>query len=375
MKKHILHRFLTVFLVFGALLFCDWGVRQIYLLLWKKPFQDLHPHRVPNPVYHHGILPNQASEDIYGPYRAPYFSNSLGFRDAEVREIPLVGNQPRVLLIGDSFTEAGPIPWNRSFAGILAGRLAEKKVEVLNAGVASYCPEIMLAKVRYYLEKVGLKVDQIVVFIDISDIKDELFYRPDENDNVQAVPYGPFHAHAADLARVDEICNWLETRIEKNFVILGAIVRNARLQWRRSTSKTGVMASDEIPDWAYNWPDYQGPYRELVERGLAEAKDNMTQLADLLKSKRVSLTVVVYPWPQQVRAGIRPSRAETEWSSWADQHQARFISLFPLFVNDTPADEIIAEYYWKNDAHWNEAGHAKVAKELLNQLVLPSSKK
>ncbi|NCY21881.1 hypothetical protein EBX31_07985 [bacterium] len=85
--------------------------------------------------------------------------------------------------------------------------------------------------------------------------------------------------------------------------------------------------------------------------------------------------MVAYQWPQQIRVGTRPSRAETEWSSWADQHQARFISLFPLFVNDTPANELIAEYYWENDAHWNEVGHAKVAKELLNQLVLPSAKK
>ena len=225
-------RLLAACLFTVGFLALDWGVRQLYLLVWKKPFQDLHPHRVRNEIYHHGILPNQESEDIYGPFRAPYFSNSLGFRDARIREVPLAGGQPRILLVGDSFTEAGPIPWGETFAGILSSTLAEKEIEVLNAGVASYCPEIELAKVRYYLEKVGLKVDQIVVFIGISDIKDELFYRSDENGNVQAVPYGPFHAHAADLARVDEICNWLETRIEKNFVILGAIVRNTRLQWR-----------------------------------------------------------------------------------------------------------------------------------------------
>lgn len=358
-------RFLAAGLVAVVFLAGDWGVRQLYLLLWKKPFQDLHPHRVRNEIYHHGILPNQVSEDIYGPFRAPYFSNSLGFRDGKVRDVPMVSDEPRILFIGDSFTEAGPIPWQKTFVGLVAEALSKKQIEVLNAGVASYCPEIMAAKIRYYLKDQGLRVDRVVVFIDISDVKDELFYRKDDAGCVQSVPYGPFHEDAKDLARIDDICNWLEVKVEKNFVIVGAAVRNLRLQWRRHTSKTGVMASDEIPDWAYNWPDYKGPYANFVEQGLKKAKDNMTQLAGFLHQERIPLTVVVYPWPQQVRAGTRPSRAETEWGNWARENGGQFISLFPVFVNQEPAGQIIQKYYWKNDAHWNEEGHRLVAEALL----------
>ena len=358
-------RFLAAGLVAVVFLAGDWGVRQLYLLLWKKPFQDLHPHRVRNEIYHHGILPNQVSEDIYGLFRAPYFSNSLGFRDGKVRDVPMVSDEPRILFIGDSFTEAGPIPWQKTFVGLVAEALSKKQIEVLNAGVASYCPEIMAAKIRYYLKDQGLRVDRVVVFIDISDVKDELFYRKDDAGCVQSVPYGPFHEDAKDLARIDDICNWLEVKVEKNFVIVGAAVRNLRLQWRRHTSKTGVMASDEIPDWAYNWPDYKGPYANFVEQGLKKAKDNMTQLAGFLHQERIPLTVVVYPWPQQVRAGTRPSRAETEWGNWARENGGQFISLFPVFVNQEPAGQIIQKYYWKNDAHWNEEGHRLVAEALL----------
>ena len=44
---------------------------------------------------------------------------------------------------------------------------------------------------------------------------------------------------------------------------------------------------------------------------------------------------------------------------------AQFISLFPVIVNQAPAEEIIQNYYWKNDAHWNEEGHRSVAEALL----------
>jgi hypothetical protein len=122
---------------------------------------------------------------------------------------------------------------------------------------------------------------------------------------------------------------------------------------------------DAIPDWAYNWPDYRGPYEELVEKGLARTKSEMTLLAQELKKLGVPLTLVVYPWPQQVKAGTRPSRCETEWSRWAQENNAQFISLFPVFVNLESAEQVIRKYYWKNDAHWNEEGHRLVADALL----------
>jgi hypothetical protein len=92
----------------------------------------------------------------------------------------------------------------------------------------------------------------------------------------------------------------------------------------------------------------------------------MTLLTQELKKLGVPLTLVVYPWPQQVKAGTKPSRSETEWASWAKENEAQFISLFPVFVNQEPSEQVIQKYYWKNDAHWNEEGHRLVAEALLH---------
>lgn len=352
----------------------DFGVRQLYLKFWKKPFRDLHPLRVPDEYFHHGIKPNAQGVDVFGPYSAPYFSNSLGLRDERIREVPPVAGHPRILFIGDSFTEAGPIPWENSFVGRVAKALEARDIEVLNAGVASYCPTTERVKLRHLLEKKGLKVDRVVLFLDISDLKDGFYYEEGPDGKVRQIPYGPFAEKAGQLRRIDEICGWLETHVEKNFVILGALVRNARLQWRRHASATGVTEYDAIPDWAYNWPDYRGPFEELVEKGLAKTKEEMTRLAADLKARGIPLTLVVYPWPQQVRAGTKPSRVETEWGAWAKEHGVQFITLFPLFVNDRPAEEILGKFYWNNDCHWNEEGHRLVAEALLDPrtgLALP----
>ena len=343
----------------------DFGVRQLYLKFWKKPSLDTHPLRQPDDNFHHGIKPNSEGVDTYGPYSAKYFSNSMGLRDEKIRSVSLVADHPRIIFIGDSFTEGGPIQWEKTFVGRISGALKSQGVEVLNAGVASYCPTTERVKLRYLLRTQGLKVDRVVLCLDISDLKDEFYYEEGADGKVQQVAYGPFREKAKKLHRADAICDWLEIRVEKNFVILGAIIRNSRLTWRRHASSTGVVEYDAIPDWAYNWPDYRGPYEELVEKGLARTKSEMTLLAQELKKLGVPLTLVVYPWPQQVKAGTRPSRCETEWSRWAQENNAQFISLFPVFVNQESAEQVIRKYYWKNDAHWNEEGHRLVADALL----------
>lgn len=344
----------------------DYGVRQVYLRIRKKPPADKPGLRIPDPLFHHGIKPNAQGIDIFGPYSAIYYSNSMGLRDAEIRKVSLVTTQPRILFIGDSFTEAGPIPWEKTFVGRIAYELNPRGVEVLNAGVASYCPTTERVKLRYLLVDQSLKVDRVVLCLDISDLKDEFYYEEGADGKVQQVPYGPFRQKEEQLGKADAICEWLESHVEKNFVILGAIVRNSRLTWRRHASSTGVTEYDAIPEWAYNWPDYRGPYEGLVEKGLARTKSEMTLLALELKKLGVPLTLVVYPWPQQVKAGSKPSRAETEWSRWAQENNAQFISLFPVFVNQESAEQVIRNYYWKNDAHWNEEGHRLVADALLD---------
>ena len=133
-QGRVSHRGFAILLGLLVALGMDYGVRQVYLRIRKKPPADKPGLRIPDPLFHHGIKPNAQGIDIFGPYSAPYYSNSMGLRDAEIREVSLVTNQPRILFIGDSFTEAGPIPWEKTFVGRVAGELKPRGVEVLNAG-------------------------------------------------------------------------------------------------------------------------------------------------------------------------------------------------------------------------------------------------
>jgi hypothetical protein len=130
--------------------------------------------RVADPIFDHGLVPNFDGYDVWGEARYRFFTNSLGFKDGAVREVPLKASSRRILLMGDSFAEAIGIPYESTFFGLLNrdGQAREQKVEFLDGGVASYSPSIYYKKVKYLLDR-GLQFDEVVLLSDSSDVEDE----------------------------------------------------------------------------------------------------------------------------------------------------------------------------------------------------------
>ena len=366
------HRVLAVLLTLSLVLLLDFGVRAAYRTFWKKKSPPVVTHRTAQAEYHHGLRPNMTVTDRIGGREYPFFSNSLAMRDREVRQVSLQKASPRILFIGDSFTEGVGLPWEQTFVGKVQTALTPAGVEVLNAGVNSYCPLLIRHRLRDLVERQGLELDRVVVLIDISDVLQELQYRETPDGSVEAIPYAPFEKQAAALDRANRVQDWLEQNVEDRFVLLGALSRNLRLWWRSNDSAT--LLWDRMGDWAWNWPDSKGPYRELIDRGLSSAAAQMGDLARHLKSRKIALTVVVYPWPQQLGSPFQPGEAERFWGEWARNQGVDFISLYPRFRELGPAAEVREKYYFRGDSHWNAVGHAEVAAALVGpfrEQILP----
>jgi len=367
-------------LVISAVLLLDFGTRQIYLAiknLDSASSQGVIPleqrpspkHRCPHPAYNHGLVPNSSGIDIFGPTQTMYYVNSAGFRDSQIRSVDISSGQPRILLLGDSFAEGVGVPWPETLAGRLAKRLRSGGVEVLNAAVASYCPSLMSAKLAYLFQKQGLRVDVLVVFIDISDIEDELTY--------VALPAGGFQSKETSGFNSPKYwtwdkktSDWMEARLEKNFTLLGAISRNLRQAWRQMGSPGGTPELKRA-----SWPEYRGPAESLIQEGLDKARNSMDDIAAMAKKHGATLLVVIYPWLEQVDAAISPSRPELFWSRWCQEKGVRLINLFPLFV--PLGKDYEKKYCLEGDGHWNPEGHRVVAEAILphlkETLTLPSS--
>ncbi len=327
----------------------------------KKMQEAEHAIRTSSTIYHHDLKPLKSARVLWGNLRYTLTTNSLGFRDSQMRDIPLETSQHRIVFIGDSFTEGIGVDFDKTFVGIIQKKLAETGTSVLNAGVLSYSPVLYLKKIDYLINKVGLEFDELVVYIDVSDMDDEnqyhIFYSTRDSVNLEeerkkAVATAELHDKKALILTVGR---------KRNSLILRVIALLRDHFKRRSHQK--VFGARGL--WRSSWTFDEKLYQTYGREGLERAKAHMDDLSKLLKSRGIQLTVAVYPWPDQILHRDLNSRQVIFWKEWAQKNNVHFINHFPDFINGKNSKEVIKKFYLRKDMHWNQTGHRLVAEHFL----------
>lgn len=321
--------------------------------------------RIRSPTYHHDLSP-RVNGTVYWPKPVAMVTNSLGFRDRTQREVPLKAAGRRVLFIGDSFTEGLGVTYEQSFVGLIEDELAPKGIDVLNAGCMSYSPKIYCRKVKYLLDTVGLHFDELVVFIDISDIEDDaLFYDVDGDGNVVDSPRRPdLGPVATGLSEAPGgllgtlKCNSLTLR-----VLDGIKDHFQALTWENGAGK-GMRIEDLVDMPRAAWTVDKAAFARFGEAGLASCAAALSETLTVLRNRGSSMTIAVYPWPTQIHYRDLESIHVRFWRDWASTNKVKFVDLFPPFFAMEPR-AALARYYIPWDSHWNVAGHALIARHFL----------
>ena len=247
---------------------------------------DDHSFRCSSPYYHHDFLPNQNARTAWGPLKYRVLTNSLGFRDGIVRDVPLASKQKRILLMGDSFIEGMGVPYRNSVAGILGESLKADATEVLNAAVLSYSPKLYFLKTRYLIEQRHLAFDEIYVFIDISDPHDEIIYKYWEPGGESAFASGLhalnnfFQKHSFLYCYCDGR-SAQESREGHQQRLPGQGSADARF-WIQDLKEYLRRAEPEKD--RFLWPNKQSAWNEWGREGLSLCERYMTELQKLALS-------------------------------------------------------------------------------------------
>jgi lysophospholipase L1-like esterase len=346
-KKSI---FLSLGIFIALFLIIDLTRGYLDLKPMQKRYMEI---RTQHHYYHHGLKPCKSSlfEEVVSGRGYPLTTNSLGFKDSSIRQVPLKVDKKRILFIGDSFTEGIFVPYESTFTGQIAKY--RQDLDILNAGVSSYCPLTYYRKVDYLINKVNLKFNELFVFIDISDIQDEYVYNDLESytPSMEASFLNDYFFEAKRFAY-----NLLEQIIKKHSEKIR--IMGARGMWtlnQRFYDKYNInIREEDVRKWAV--------------KGMAHAQENMQKLVNLCKKNNIPLTIVVYPWKAQIYAKDIPSKQETIWSSFAQKNGIGFLDLFPAFINNESPEIIFDKYFFPGDDHWNDSGHALVAKIVLDYM-------
>jgi hypothetical protein len=322
---------------------------------------------VADPLRGLSLRPDCTCTRAWGRERYQLAIDSQGFRDEKVRDVPPTGPRPRILMLGDSFTESMG-PWNTSFVGRIAASFPQ--YEILNGGVGGYSPSNYLNTARIALNS-GLDFDEAIVFMDISDVQDEagLFRDVDASGAVVMAKHQyhystPYSKLRLFVMKYFVLTNYIWEWVESGLVGVGF--------YHLDHGFNGNVFDLERSGWTYRKVVEDRPF-ELgfaplgVEAGIAKEKRKMDLLWQDLAKRNIPISVVVYPWPATLVYDNVDSREVRIWRDWCEGKCKRFITAFPEFfaVKEQcrkwePGCWYLQDYVF-GDIHLSPRGNAIVA--------------
>ena len=335
-----------------------------------------------DPVRYFALESNCSCIRLWGKSSYPMFTNNLGFRDDRVRDVPLTDEKPRVLILGDSHAE-GMTAWEDTFVGRIAANF--RQYDFLNGSMGAYSPSNYLNTTRIIFQR-GIEIDEVIVFIDISDAQDEAaLYRDKDASGAVTIAgrkytYNTWYSSLRQwitkhLLITDDVVEFFE----ENLVRLG--------YYHLDRGDDGNEFDQERGAWTYrkvsDTQPFETGYAPLgLEGGIAKEKAKMDLLWQELAERNIPISVVVYPWPTQIVHDTEDSRQVRIWHEWCTGKCKRFVSLFPAFLAakaQCPRWEPgcwYSDYFIFGDIHYNSTGNALVADVVSKSLLeIPAEKR
>lgn len=326
-------------------------------------------------AFHHGLIPNQNTQTIWGVNIYPFCTNSMGLRDALPRKLDKTNNKNRILILGDSHSEGVGIRYEQTFSGKLS-QLLGSDFEVINGSAISYSPHIEYLKAKYLIEYKGLKVNEIIVPIDISDLQNELVYENYQPKNPSII--ADVWLSSGNYLKRHSFVYYTLKNIQENkerdkFFATAALFDSSRLQGTANNTSElyatffkgfndNVLLSNPqfhgVGEWIYD-----SAFIDLAKKGILLAQNNLRLLNKLCINHNIKLTISVHPWHPQIGKGDTTNFYTESYREFAKKEGIGFINLFPLFINHHNPVFTIEKYYIHGDNHWNINGHALIAKE------------
>jgi hypothetical protein len=350
--------------------------------------------------YDHDLAPDQNSTRVWGRQVYPFRTDRFGFRTGECAPGEPRKDQENIFVIGDSFTEALGSTYEQSFVGLMACDAARQGKALWNLGVASFSPAIYHRKIRAAVELLGVMPSEIFVFLDLSDIDDDANVYHVEGDRV--VRAGSPIAKASGSKPPDSKAPDSTASVSAAFASTVSGSKSSNVKASDSTASEPEASDSKAPPPSFDlgnlgnfllnnfmtgrfvydvyltvalnvsqstgrprarWTVDPALMEDWGRRGLEVAGANLDRIVELCREWRCRLTLVVYPWPDNVVEGDRDSIQVTHWRDWAAARDVRFIDGFAPFFNE-PAETVLHKYYIDGDVHFTELGNRLLYEEV-----------
>jgi GDSL-like Lipase/Acylhydrolase family len=305
------------------------------------------------------------------------FSNSQGFRDRE-RAVQRTSPAPRIVALGDSFTYGAGVSYDQTFVTQLEQGMQREfpGAEVINLGVPGWeTPEEV-----HLLKIYGIKFQPDLVILNFFIGNDIMRRRGVYLEEPIVVAGQSYYVHAIGNRLHDTLSpdRWYLYH-DVNYLLT---VGSNRLQRLGATQKedigTGIPwkpKREYLKDIDERSEVYLREHTPVFEEHWTRTRMALETMRQFLAERRIRMMLILIPAQEQVDEHLRgelmaalgtdPARYDFEkpqrvLTQWGLQHGVMVVDLLPGFQQPDPAG-----FYFQNDMHWNVAGHALAATNIL----------
>jgi len=329
--------------------------------------------------YHHGLIRNKASIASWNNHQYPFYTNSLGFRDSDRKKIELAANHRRIMFLGDSHTEGVGVNYPQTFTGLVQSFCDSLGIEILNGSAVSYSPKLYYLKSHWIIEKLGLRLDELIVCIDLSDLQNELVYadyNPSDPNPLAGLWYtisGFLRNHSYTFHQIHRLIIQKETKLFLERAKIFDSYRGRKAPGADALEmyagffagfRDDVLLSDPKFHGVGEWM-YDTVYKALAQKGVSLGMENMEKLSVLCRENNIALTLSVHPWLEQIQRNDTSDWYVESWREFALKNKIGFINLYPAFINHSASSILGQDPFLPSDNHWSEYGHRILANEFI----------
>jgi len=364
----------TKFIIITLLIFILFDVlagKYIYKKFIRSNYKDVdRSYIIADPIYHHKIQSNFKGLVGWKYINYSFCTDVNGFRiscDEIISTSKLSNNLNEfdIGIIGNSFTEGAGYIYEKSFVSLINSKLKNKKIA--NLAVLSYSPSIYYAKINFLLSK-GYKFDEIIVFLDLGNIVEDILCYKLKNEVIVTRKTFPLClTSGAPTTIKTKIREFTSTKLRLTYELYSKIIYQlieiGILEYKGRDSEINSIKSNWTYDYkTKNYNNYT--YNESVENILA----NMKKLSKLLKENDIDLSVAVYPWPGTLKNDIEENKYLKIWQDFCITNCKNFFNLIkPFFdlLENEKFSNVYKKYYIYEGIHFNEEGHQFITENFL----------
>lgn len=320
---------------------------------------------VSDKTYDHKFVKNYDSIIGWGKSRYKLCTDNNGFRiacDKKKKKLKKFD----IGFIGDSFTEGLGYNYEQTFVGIIEKKLTNKSI--INLANTSYSPSIYFTKINHLINN-GYTFKEIIVFIDLSDLPDDILCYQVKDEKVTR---RSTYANCYD--NLNSKKSFFSDLVEKNLkltTILLNFISKKFLQTKILNEKLNYnnLMNHSRSDWTYNYKKNHFSSLNLKD-ALSISKKNMQDLHKLLNKNFIELSIAVYPWPGTLKYDKIENIHVKTWRDFCENKCKNFYNFMPVFFNEIDKESFYKSYtnlFIAGDVHFNAAGNKIIADEFLKK--------